>query len=252
MEAELKALETWVKGGGKLLVMLEPNSSASLKPWLASFGVDWHPNKTIFEANSLQQLAGGNPLAPIVTGYNRSHEITQSSQQLSLFPIATPVEKSANVPSGYTADSLFSSSARSFEVALKGEQVMVDERKDKRGPISMAIAVSGKVGEAKVPEGIPAGDEKKQRDFRLIVIGDADFASNGVRKNGINSDLFQNMVSWLAHEEDLISVRPRPTGLGQLQITATRARVINLASVFVLPMFMFASAIGVWRRRKSL
>ncbi len=53
-------------------------------------------------------------------------------------------------------------------------------------------------------------------------------------------------------EEDLISVRPRPTGLSEFNITVERFRIINLASVWILPPFLFLSGVGVWfsRRRK--
>jgi ABC-type uncharacterized transport system involved in gliding motility auxiliary subunit len=258
MEAELKTLETYVKGGGKLLMLLEPNSTATVQSFLTKFGVDWKRGKAILETNRLQQLAGGNPLTPIVTSYDTNHEITRDAKQLSLFPIATPVEKAANVPNGYLVNSLFSSSGRSLEVDLKGDKVQVNEKTDRKGPLSMAVAVSGKVeGKVEKPKDEKADpakkdEEKKENEFRMVVVGDSDFGSNGVKRFGINSDLFQNMLSWLSHEEDLISIRPRTAGTSELEITEERARVINLASIVFAPFFLFLSGFGVWynRRRK--
>ena len=95
-------------------------------------------------------------------------------------------------------------------------------------------------------------ETKKEAEFRLIVVGDCDFASNSGRRFGINSDIFQNMLSWLAHEEDLISIRPRPSDVSEFEITETRMRYINLASIVFAPLLMFGSGLAVWanRRRK--
>lgn len=263
MEHELKMLDGYLKAGGKVLFMVEPTSSAGLKPFLAQYGVEWKPKKTVLETNRLQQLAGGNPLTPIVNAYSASHDITKEAKQMSIFPIPAPVEKAATVPSGYQVDSLFSTSTRSLEVEMSGDKVKVDEKKDRKGPISLALSISGKVKEEpKKAEDSGAKKEvgketlqppaEKSAEFRMVVVGDADFAANGVKRFGINSDLFQNMLSWLSKEEDLISIRPRATDSSQFEITEERFRIIHLASVWILPPMMFLSGLFMWlmRRRK--
>lgn len=261
MDHEIKILETWVRKGGKFLLMLEPNSSPTLQALVTKFGVNWKPKKTVLETNPLQQLAGGNPLAPIVASYTAGHEITQDAKQISLFPIATPVEKAAKIPEDLKVESLFSTSTRSLEVELQGDKVKVDQATGRKGPLSLAIATSGKVktpkaetkldqkDEAKKDEKQPE-EEKKEPEFRVVVVGDSDFAANGVKRFGINADLFQNILSWLAKEEDLISVRPRPADTSEFEITEERFRVIYYASVLVMPPLMFLSAIAVWLFRK--
>jgi ABC-type uncharacterized transport system involved in gliding motility auxiliary subunit len=263
MEHELKMLEDYLKAGGKLLVLLEPDSTATIKTLLVKYGIDWKDKDTILETNRLQQLAGGNPLTPIVVQYDTSHEITQDAKQPSLFPIATPVEKAASPPSNYKVTSLFSTSSKSFVVPLKTIQgakdgrLELDENKNRKGPISLAVAVNGKAEKAAPPA--PPLDDKKPDDkkddrtaeFRLVVIGDSDFAANGARRFGINSDLFQNTMSWLAHEEDLIAIRPRPADQSEFDITEERARVINLASIILAPFGMFIAGIAIWLSRRS-
>lgn len=260
MEHELKHLEGYLKIGGKVLFMVEPNATPTVKNFLASFGANWTPKKTVLETNRLQQLAGGNPLTPIVTSYSTSHEITQEAKQMTIFPIAAPVEKAQTPPAGAKVESLFSTSTKSIEVDYK-ERISVNEAKDRKGPISLAVAVSGKVekqtppkpaDEAKKEDPSKKDEEAKDQEYRLVVVGDADFAANGVRGFGINSDLFQNMMSWLAKEEDLISIRPRPTDASEFEITEERFRIIYMASVWILPPLMLISGIFMWftRRRK--
>ncbi len=260
LDHELKAIEEFIRKGGKALFLMEPDSSATLKPLLEKFGADWHSKRAIIETNVLQRLAGGNPLTPIVTTYDGTHEITQEVKQLSIFAVATPVLKAGISPAGATVTSLFSTSDRSFELpfqSLQGKQVKLDPNKDKKGPFSLAIAVSGKIEGAKAEapkvEGADAeADKKEERDYRLVVVGDADFASNSFRTKGVNADLFENMVSWLSHDADLIAIRPKGTDTSTFEITESRFRVINLASVIVAPLLMFLSGLAVWvaRRRK--
>ncbi|NBT59730.1 hypothetical protein EBT16_13195, partial [bacterium] len=142
MAQEYQALEKFLKAGGKMLFMVEPTSPKSVRDFLLKFGADWKPKKVVLETNSLQQLAGGNPLTPIVTSYDRNHEITRDSKQLTLFPISTPVEKAANIPEGETVTSLFSSSAKSLETDLQGDKVKVNQATDRKGPLSLALAIS--------------------------------------------------------------------------------------------------------------
>lgn len=252
MPHEMTELQAYLHRGGKVLLMLEPDSSKAFQPMLAKFGATWTPMKAVFEKNRIQQLADGNPLTPIVTQYDQGHDITRDARQMSIFAIATPVEKSATVPDGITVSPLFSSSRVSFEAQVSGDKLNVNEKADRKGPLNLALAVSAKVaGAAPKDEKKPEGEDKTP-EYRMVVVGDADFAANALRGYGVNADLFQNMLSWLAKEEDLISIRPKATDESSFDITAQRMRIINLASIVFLPFAMFLSGIGVWltRRRK--
>ena len=267
MERELKLLEGYVLRGGHLMMLVEPNSPVSLKAFLAKFGADWKQKKTILETNPLQQMAGGNPLTPIVTVYDAGHDITRETRQLSIFPIASPVEKSATPPKDMTVTSLFSTSSRSLEVELQGDKVKIDQKTDRKGPLSLAVAISGKasqkkdekqeakktvVGSKAEPEKTEGTEENKDSEFRMVVVGDADFASNSAKRFGVNSDLFQNMLSWLSKEEDLISIRPRSAEGGVLEVTEFRVRAIHACSVLFAPLVMFGLGMFVWIRRRRL
>lgn len=250
---EYQAIEKYLRAGGKMLLMVEPNSPNSLKDFLSKFGADWKPKKVVLETNSLQQLAGGNPLTPIVTTYDRNHEITREAKQLTLFPIATPVEKAKEIPSGQTVVSLFSSSPKSLETDLQGDKVKVNQATDRKGPLSLALAISASVGQPEKKdekEEKPDEPKNKTKEMRILVVGDSDFASNQAKQFGMNADLFQNMLSWLAQEEDLIAIRPRSAAESQFDITEQRSRVINLASIVIAPLMMFVSGITVWASRR--
>lgn len=262
-EREIALLEEYLKKGGKLLVLLKPYSTGTLTPFLAKYGIDWKPGKSVFERNPFNQLAGGDPVTPMVSQYDPGHEVTRELRnQPSMFILPTPVEKAAKAPDGMRVDSLFSTSNRSFEAIFDKNKVTADERTARRGPISLGVAVVGKAAPAptdpaKTAEELAkkaAGDkdDKKDTEFRLVVVGDTEFAGNGVRKFGLNADLFQNIVSWLAKEEDLISIRPKEAGAGEFEVTMVRARIVTVFSMFLLPLSLFIAGIFVWvlRRRR--
>ena len=183
-----------------------------------------------------------------MTTYDKTHEITREAKQLTLFPISTPVEKATKSPEGQGVVSLLSTSARSLETDLKGDKVRVNQATDRKGPLSLALAIQGPVlGKESATN---AEKKENQKEFRIVVVGDADFASNSARQFGMNADLFQNMLSWLAQEEDLIAVRPRSSAESRFDITEQRIRVINLASVLIAPLMMFVSGIWVWLSRR--
>ncbi len=247
MPQELTELEAYLKNGGKVFLMVDPESPPSLQPFLAKYGVVWKENKAVLETNPLQALANGNQLAPIVKSYDASHEITKEARQVSLFAIATPVEKAEKAPEGMVVTSLFSTSKQSREATLSREGA-TSTAKDRVGPFSLAVAVNS----ALENKADPKEGEAKPPEFRMVVVGDSDFGNNSLRAFGMNSDLFQNMLSWLSKEEDLISIRPKTADEGSFDITQQRMRVIFFASVFFLPFLMFASGISVWIARKRM
>jgi ABC-type uncharacterized transport system involved in gliding motility auxiliary subunit len=256
INVEITSLEAYLRRGGKVLLMLEPDATKTIQPFVTKYGVAWKEKKAVFERNRLQQLADNNPLTPIVMSYDNSHEITREARQMSIFAVATPVEKAEKLPEGVAVSPLFSTSKVSLEASVEGNKLAVNDKTDRKGPLTLALAITGKAEPAQVQaeekkSDAPA-DPKKAVEYRMVVVGDSDFVSNGLKGYGLNVDLFQNMLSWLAKEEDLISIRPKPTDESSFDVTEQRMRIINLASIVVLPFTMFLSGILVWlsRRRK--
>lgn len=88
--------------------------------------------------------------------------------------------------------------------------------------------------------------------MRLVVIGDADFATNSAVRSAGNGDLFQNVVSWLAEEEDLISIRSQEAKTSTLLLSNAQHRFNFYSSVIILPLAILTVGLTVWRRRRRL
>jgi ABC-type uncharacterized transport system involved in gliding motility auxiliary subunit len=242
-----QVVEEYLKSGGKFLFLLEPTSPEGFKPFLAKFGVEFKPKKIVFEASNLK---AGSPINVVVVTYDKNHEITKKADMPSILLGTAPVGKLANAPADYKVTSLLSSSSFSYEADYISPEKIKMEKTAPKGPFSLAVAVSGtvKAAEAKPAE---ASDPKKDKEFRLVVFGDSEFVTNGPLKNApMNSDLFQNTLSWLALEEDLISIRPKGGDTPDFEITEIRSKVIRATSIVFIPLITIILGVSVWRSRR--
>lgn len=69
MTHEVTQLEAYLRDGGKVLLMLEPDSTKSLNNLSRNTVWSQHENKVVVERNPLQREAQGNPVTPVVVDY---------------------------------------------------------------------------------------------------------------------------------------------------------------------------------------
>jgi ABC-type uncharacterized transport system involved in gliding motility auxiliary subunit len=93
-------------------------------------------------------------------------------------------------------------------------------------------------------------EKKHGKEARVVVVGDSDFASNNYFQQQRNGDLFLNTVSWLAEDEDLISVRPKSQENRSISLTRANSSVLFWMTLVLLPGSALISGILVWLRRR--
>ena len=122
--------------------------------------------------------------------------------------------------SGRTAQTFVESSTKSWgetdvDDLLTDRQSRQGQDKDVQGPVSLGAACQ-ETAEGRRRRGARTRtrrrDDKPRPETRVAVIGDSDFASNYALGIQGNRDLFLNIMSWLAQQENLISIRPRGSG----------------------------------------
>jgi len=84
------------------------------------------------------------------------------------------------------------------------------------------------------------------------VVGDADFANNRYTNFSGNGDFFLNAVSWLAEEEQLISIRPRERKNTPIQMTQSLGNTIFIMGIIIFPGLIAAIGVRIWWRRRRL
>ncbi len=185
---------------------------------------------------------GAGPTIPLVLRYE-THKITERLTGMTFFPLVRSVEPSKESVSGVTVETLFKSNANSWgETDLKNPDATFDEKADLKGPLSLAVAVTKEVK--------PASDKGPAVKARMVVVGNSNFAINAYFSAQRNGDLFLNMVSWLAQEEDLISIRPKSPQDRRIILSQSQQSMLRLLTVFILPGAVLVAGIMVWARRR--
>ncbi len=249
---EVDALRKYVKGGGRLLLMLDPLSEPtqqdpeSLTKLLGDWKVTVHNDLVIEPAI---RLMNADPGLTVVLKYGSSPIVEPLARTATLFPLSRSFALGKDSPSGVTDTSLCETSSASYGVAdfnPKIRQVSYREGKDLKGPLS--VAVSGTVRSAESASG--GGEPKKEAEGRFVALGTSALVSNSYLSFEGNRDLFMNTVNWLSAEEDLISIRPKPPEAQHLTMTARQMDRAFYMGVIGLPLLIIAAGTSVWWRRR--
>lgn len=240
---EMKLISDWVVKGGSLIVMEEPtivtdygDVADPLANYLSStWGI-------LLRNDVVLDFATQQPYQAMAAEYG-NHPITEKLQRLgTAFLTARSVTASNPAPSGITLTELIKTASQPQSWAetdlagLKaGTNPQPDPSKDLMGPVSLAVAA-----------------EKSTPRTRVVVFGDADFASNvGFNFLG-DGDLLANSIDWATEQENLINLTANPpTQRIMLQPQRYTMNLLLLGSVFVLPgMVVVAGVFAYVQRRK--
>lgn len=237
LQPALDALKTYVQGGGRLIVNLDPvlnmpdqklGDTPKLDELVQQWGVTPN-NNVILDLSAASRLFG--QLSPVVGSYEQ-HPITRvMGDNATVFPLA----RSLDVKS--PAEKLFSSTADSYGLTNpKSSITQADLDKAAKGPFTLGAAAT-----------IGSGNNAA----RVIVVGSSNWLGNQILSAPIaNRDLALNMMNWLTSDEDLISIRPKEPEDRRLHITGSGMRILFLTSVVFLPLFVILSGVSMWWKRR--
>jgi ABC-type uncharacterized transport system involved in gliding motility auxiliary subunit len=265
LTTEVDTLRRFVKGGGKVLVMAEPETK-NATPNLDALAKEWNidlARDIVVDVSPVGQLFGTGALTPIASSYP-FHEITKDFRVMTAFHTARSAEAGKGTVDGVTAQNLLQTSAASWaetDLSLK-EPVEMDEGKDRKGPISLGAVATLKVSPAPSPSpsappspgASPSASPEEPAstpEARVVVLGDSDFASNALLTFQGNQDFFLNTVAWLAQDADLISIRPREPEDQRLFLTQLQQRNMLLVSLLLVPGAFVVMGIATWWKRRG-
>ncbi|WP_026082773.1 GldG family protein [Mastigocladopsis repens] len=88
-------------------------------------------------------------------------------------------------------------------------------------------------------------------ESRMIVLGNSDFAINGLFDKQLNGDVFLNSVTWLSQQDrQPLSISPKEAKDRRINLSAAQANLLELSSLLILPLIgLVAAAILWWLRR---
>jgi ABC-type uncharacterized transport system involved in gliding motility auxiliary subunit len=231
------------RGGVGFLLLTDPSPAPSLENLLKDWGIKAE-NDLVLDVSGAGRLMGAGPSIPLVLSYE-SHKITDRFRAMTFFPFTRSIEPEKTLPAGTTVETLFKSNANSWgETDLKSKQASYDAGKDLKGPLSLAVAATKEIK--------PSSDNSPAVKSRMVVTGTSNFPVNAYFPLQGNGNLFMNMISWLAQDEDLISIRPKQPDDRRIVLSQSQMSMLRLFTVFVLPgiALIVGIVVVVNRRRK--
>ncbi len=277
---ERESLAAYLVGGGNGLFLLEPLMAESTSADLARYGLDLRQDLVLVDNPELRQL-GFDPsylrVAPTELDY---HPITNDLDSVVYLEGARSVSKVQDLPPGLNVQVLARTGTDAWaetdlsrdsdlqptveadlvgNVGLAAAVEIVDASAVPVGRLELAsfeAPLAGDEAEAPAadpePEPEPAPSAPSSPGGRLVVFGDASFASNQHLLEGLNQDLFLNSVAWLVGEEDQISIRPNEAGSNLLQYDLLQALLTWFLCLLGIPGLAVAAALWTWLRRRRM
>jgi ABC-type uncharacterized transport system involved in gliding motility auxiliary subunit len=235
---EKDRLSAYVAAGGRLLILLDPESQADLGDLLHHWGVEAGKGVLV---DLQDRLAQGDLTALMVRTFTE-HEITQDFNFAVLFPVSRHLEFHQDWAPDWDFVALARTSAKSWaETNLQGNVVQFNAQEDVQGPLPLAGALTPK----------KAAEEGKPRPA-IVVVGNSSFASNTYVAFPGNTDFLLHALGWLAEERDLISITPKEPAFRPFIPNPSQERILLYVQVIALPLLTFVWGMSVWRRRRRL
>jgi hypothetical protein len=260
-ESERDVLKKYLDAGGRALFFLDvefpPGTSSTLSdfglgPLLTSLGVTLDSDVVVDPKNTLPMMGAETVFAKSF----RSHPVTRL---LTGMPVVFPLARSVSVAQapvpGWKVTPLVETSPDGWgETNLKDlEKTGLPKKDDKdvKGPVCLAAAVEADDGSKAAPDDGAKPGEAPKKKARVVVFGDADWASNAGIANAANRLLLSSAVNWALERESLVAIPPKSAD--QVAVTLTRRDMGQVAIVvlLLLPLASVAMGIAIWVRRRK-
>ncbi len=238
-DKEVKMLEDYIfNKNGRVLFMIDPYKGDKLNPILKRLGIKLNNDVIV---DTISRVMGGDFFMPVVSKYG-IHQITENFNYATFFPLCRSLEKVKPLPKDSNVVFLASTSPNSwgemnYEEELKTEKITKNPE-DKAGPLNIMAAVE-----------IKGKDDKKTR---VVVTGDSDFIKNKYYYFSANGNLFNNIISWLAEQGDLVSIAPKTSNPSSLVLTQGASKFLFFYTIIILPLIVFIIGMAIWLYRRKL
>lgn len=286
---ETDALDRYYRGGGKLLILVDPQTPAAVRTWL---GTEFHvAARGGIVIDPVARLLGADVRVPIVTQYPPS-DLTQNFTLATAFPVSTSLEPDPKAKDVTITPVVKSSDASYVKTDLNAKDIRFQAGVDRKGPAVLAVEIvplpsaqapapkpaaptppapaakppaPAPKGGAPASKGAPAGGQVQPPAAKpaapapagppkgsAVIFGNSAFVQNTYIGLVGNRDLFTSTVAWLTQTGNLVSISPRVSPYDPFIVSGQQGRYLFLGSVLGLPLALLFLGGSVYVRRRRL
>jgi ABC-type uncharacterized transport system involved in gliding motility auxiliary subunit len=246
LPGEADELDSFLRRGGRALVMVDPDSPASYGEFLNRFGIRPGDDVVVEQGN---RFHGADSFMPRVSV--RREVFGESLGAPAVFAVARTILPGDENPGGMRIVLLAISSADSWARAggspVDEEDLSFRRDVDHPGPLPVGVMVAGSAQ----AEGTPTAEPFRGQ---IMVFGDSDFANNLYLNLLGNKDLFMSSIAVLAEDQELVAMRQKseiPGPISPIYLTVEQSRRIYWVAVVIVPGTMaILGLLVVWRRHQ--
>lgn len=232
LPSEIEALRTFAKNGGHLFIAIDPGTNHGLASLAKTFGVEFQNNYVL---DPRATIPGAGNIAALGHEFSKTNAATKPLQNgFAVFLIASSLKKAPDAPKEFKLDEL----VKTDELPIATNKLENDSSVQIPGPHILAISSVGKLN----------GSDK---EFDVVVVGDSDFFRDKLYRSNLNRDFAMNVVSSLAKDTDLVSIRPKMPKGTKLEMTRTQLMIVLFGFLLPVPIVMFFTSGLLWWRRKA-
>ena len=238
-EVETQKIKQYLEKGGNLLWLIDDEINLhGLQPIAEYLGLQLTPGMVV----DLSATRYGADAKVAFANQYGEHAITKNFMLRTLFPEARMIHAEDSYENGWRVSNLVEVAPNGWlETGKVDGNVSFDSKKDLPGPINVAVALERKYGE---------------KGQRVVVVGNGNFLANTFLSNGGNLDLGLNIINWLAGDDRLITIQPKP--LKDVNVVIPAEGWANLLAQFVfigfsriLPLVLIVIGVVIWWRRRK-
>lgn len=232
LDGEQRLIADWLRDGGSLVWLADPDSVADLGPINALLGVTWHRGVAVFEDF---QYTTGHPAIFLAAGYP-PHPITQRLDDLSIFPLVRSLHWDED--GEWQGQPLLMTAPNSWLEAgpIEGALRFDEAEGDRPGPLVVGATLSRRLAD--------------DREQRVVLIGDADFASDMYFGEVGNSRLALAAVQWAAARDARLDISVPAVPDASLYLPGWTLLLLSLLFLLLLPVALLAIGVVRWALRR--
>jgi ABC-type uncharacterized transport system involved in gliding motility auxiliary subunit len=252
---EQKALQSYLAGGGRMLVLSGPFATDNLDWLLKPYGVGVDGGLVA----DIDSSISGQPQAVVIQNYETGGMLTNPLPP-GVYLDTTALNIAATAPSGVTVTPVAKTSTNSYLVT-DAKATSIDPTKDKKGPFTImasiektAPAASATPGAA-TPTPAPTPAANATPPTRLVVVGDTAFVTDQLLSSNAqigedNSEAAIAALKWLTTQPGGVIIPTKAPSDLSMVLLGWQQNLLIFTNVLFVPVLVLLAGLAVWLRRR--